>query len=68
MMRALQLPQSLQHLQHHLALQCHLTATKLLLPHPLTVQSHPRLQDWDCQPLDLSHPGAPAASHSHLIG
>jgi hypothetical protein len=68
MMRSLQLLQALQHLQPHLALQCHSTATRLLYLHPLTVQYHPRLQDWDYHPLDLSHPGAPAESLSHLIG
>jgi hypothetical protein len=66
MMRALQLPQSLQHLQHHLALQCHSTATRLLYLHPLTAQYLLHLQDWDSQPLDLSHPGALAESLSHL--
>ena len=67
-MRSLQLLQALQHLQPHLALQCHSTATTLLDLHPPTVPSQPRLQDWDCQPLDLSLLGAPAASHNHLTG
>ena len=66
MMRALHLPQSLQHLQHHLALQCHSTATRLLYLHPLTAQYLLHLQDWDSQPLVLSHPGALAESLSHL--
>ena len=66
MMRALHLPQSLQHLQHHLALQCHSTATRLLYLHPLTAQCLLHLQEWDYQPLDLSHPGALAASRNLL--
>ena len=64
----LQLLQSLQLLQPHLELQCPSTAIKLPCLHHLTVRSHLRLLDWGYLPLDLSHPGAPAASHSRLIG
>ncbi len=66
MTRPFRLLQAPQHLQPLLELLCHSTAIRL--PHPLTVLSHPHLQDWDSQPLDLSHPGAPAASLSHLTG
>ena len=64
----LQLRQSLQLLQPHLERQCPSTAIRLPCLHHLTVRSHLRLLDWGYLPLDLSHPGAPAASHSRLIG
>ncbi len=65
---SLPLLQHLPLLQPHLVLQCPWTAIR----HPclihLAVQFHLRHLDWGYPPPDLSHPGAQAASRSHLIG